>query len=150
MLIRTARRAVSLCVALAFLAVIANGCVSEEPCECIRSYGKTGMSSAEIKRLLDTGITACFALDDKNALEDEGRCLPTIAGTDARNGQSIEIVYGCSDVCPDAGHIFIRYSGVTEADCCGVGGTIAKDWAWGGFMGCMPPEVEWSNADPCP
>lgn len=150
MLIRAARWFVGLCVASAFVGPIASGCVSEAPCECIRSYGKTNMTSADIKRLLDEGVKACFEHRDPSDLQSDGQCLPTIVGMDARNGKSITADYMCSDVCPDAGTIIVRYTDVSEAECCAAGGIIAKDPAWGGFMGCMPPEVEWFKINACP
>lgn len=108
------------------------------------------MTSADITRLLDVGIAECFDHDDKSDLESDGRCLPAIVGTDARNGKSITVSYGCSDVCPDAGHISISYTDVNETECCAAGGVIAKDPAWGGYAGCLPPEVEWSTVETCP
>lgn len=150
MLIRAVRWSLGLGLATLFVGAIAGGCVSEEPCECIRSYGKSNMASADVKRLLDVGIQSCFAIGEPSELQDDGRCLPAVVGTDARNGKSIAIDYTCSDVCPDAGGIIVRYKDVSEADCCAVGGIIANDPAWGGFVGCMPPEVEWSKVGVCP
>jgi hypothetical protein len=137
-------------LAIAFLGAMMNGCTSEEACDCIRSYGKTGMSSEDIQRLMKDGISACFTVNDSEELADESACLPAIVGTDARNGKSITVEYTCSDVCPDAGGVHIAYDNVSEGDCCSVGGKIATDPAWGAYVGCVPPEVGWSSTTPCP
>lgn len=137
-------------LALAFCFAMIQGCTSEAPCECIRSYGKTNMSSDDIKRLLNEGVTGCFDHSDPDDLAEDGECLPTVVGTDARNGKSIRIGYTCSDVCPDAGGIIVAYDGVDEAECCAIGAVVARDPAWGGYVGCMPPEVGWTSQGTCP
>lgn len=147
------RKAISfglLCVGATFFGVTTNGCSSDAACECIQSYGKPNMTSEDITRLIQEGIKTCFNVNDPEALEDQSSCLPANVGTDARNGKSIAINYSCSDVCPDAGGINVMYSGVSEADCCAAGGVNARDFAWGGYIGCLPPEVGWSETKPCP
>lgn len=147
------RKAISfsaLCVVATLFGVTTNGCSSDEACECIRSYGNANMSSADITRLIQDGIKTCFNVNDPETLQDQSSCLPVDVGTDARNGKPIALNYSCSDVCPDAGGVSIAYRGVSEADCCAAGGVKALDFAWGGYVGCLPPEVGWEKTKPCP
>ncbi|MBK9259902.1 MAG: hypothetical protein IPM54_08710 [Polyangiaceae bacterium] len=138
-----------LCIAVGLALASVVGCVNEEPCECIQSFGNPNMTSADIERLVDVGFKQCFDHNEPNALSDDSRCLPTVVGTDARNGKSLTVGYFCSDVCPDYGHINVSYTGVSEAECCSVGGIPAKDPGWGGYMGCFPPEIPVST-NGCP
>lgn len=71
----------------------------------------------------------------------------------AHSLHTIEVYYFCSDLCPDYGHVGIRFSGINDTPACGaIGGIPLRDPAWGGFEVCVPsaidPMVSW--VDKCP
>jgi len=111
-----------------------------DPCTCLAGLASGSLDSAAITALVD-GLPACFAVDKKDLLAEQAACLPQVVGTDARNGLSIEVVYTCSDVCPDAGWLAVIYEGVAEADCATAGGVVLKDLGFGTYVGCAPPEA---------
>ena len=108
---------------------------------CVDRYAKPALAPGDVASFIDHGIDECFALREKPKLAEQGKCLPMTLGKDARNGLMIEMVYACSDLCPDYGTIVVRYAGTPEDQCCARGGHPLKDIAWGGYRGCTPPEV---------
>lgn len=100
-----------------------------------------------------------------------GARLPFSLGTDARTGRKLVLRYFCSDLCPDNGQVLLRYEELPDsnvrdsniltmpgsaelhtrriADCCQLGGLPTRDYAWGGYVGCAPPEQHWSFTHRC-
>jgi hypothetical protein len=109
--------------------------------KCVDRYAKPKLAPGDVKSFVDRGINDCFSWREKEKLEQQGKCLPMTLGKDARNGLPVEMVYECSDLCPNYGTIVIRYAGASEHRCCAQGGHPLKDSAWGGYRGCTPPEV---------
>ena len=109
-----------------------------EVAKCVSRYSRPRLTPADIRRFVEHGRSECFVRGDPKKLAEQGRCLPLSLGVDARNGKALEIVYGCSDICPDAGGVYIRYAKVSRKDCCAIGAYPIP--AWGGH-GCAPPEV---------
>jgi hypothetical protein len=108
---------------------------------CVGRYARPALTPAEVRRFLSEGVPACFAVGDPAELARQGACLPLELGRDPRNTRVVEVVYHCSDVCPANGRIVLRYAGADERECCAIGGHPRRDPAWGGFVGCEPPEV---------
>lgn len=122
-------------------------------CDCLVSYGGPSMGDDALMTLRDKGLKACFHNDDLAVLEMESTCLSSVVGQHAGNGHDIEVYYFCSDLCPDYGHVGIRYSGIMDTPaCCAIGGIPVRDPAWGGFEACVPSEIDpmVSWADKCP
>jgi len=87
---------------------------------------------------------ALHAADDeeRDPRRQQDACLPLTLGNDARNGKAIEVSYHCSDVCPNQGGILVRYAGnISEEECCKHDGYPRHDFAFGGYLGCAPPET---------
>lgn len=63
----------------------------------------------------------CFAEDQAEFAEQAEACLPR-------------------DLGPDAGGVTIAYAGIGESNCCDEGGQPGFDPAFGGFLGCFPPQ----------
>lgn len=61
-----------------------------------------------------------------------------IFGRYDKNDRILVEKYFCSDVCPQYGSKYIIYQGIEQAECEEVGGSIIKDIAWGGYIGCAP------------
>lgn len=118
------------------------GCESSS--DCIAEYGGDDLDAEAIDRLASEGLEACFSNPDADLSSE-----PLAVGTDARNGLTLEVFYTCSDVCPEAGWMGVRYRGVEEAGCCAVGGRPGFDPAWGGYLGCAPPEETFADANAC-
>jgi hypothetical protein len=117
-------------------------CPGDEVARCVARYAKPKLTPEDVGRFVHGGIGQCFALyHDPEKLAAQGACLPLTLGKDARNQKSVQIRYMCSDVCPSQGTIVVRYEGVSQAECCKLGGHPQKDPAWGGYRGCAPPEV---------
>jgi hypothetical protein len=58
------------------------------------------------------------------------------------NSQTVEEAYWCGDVCPANGRVFLRFVGVSEADCDPLGEPPYLV-GWGRqFVGCSPLNVE--------
>ncbi len=122
-------------------------------CDCLASYGGASMGDDALMTLRDQGLKACFHNDDPAVLDMERTCLPSVVGQHAANGRDIEVYYFCSDLCPDYGHVGIRFSGVEDTPaCCAIGGIPLRDPSWGGFEACVPSEINpmgfW--VDKCP
>lgn len=116
-------------------------CSGDEVAKCVAKYAKAALTPADLERFIENGIAACFAQKDPEKLADQGACLPLSLGMDARNGRVVEIVYHCSDVCPSYGAIAVQYANITKQECCATGGHPRHDPAWGGYLGCSPPEI---------
>lgn len=116
---------------------------SASPCECIASYGGPSMGDDALRLLRDDGLPMCFHQNDPNQLDQERVCLPSIVGQHVIDGRDIEVYYFCSDVCPDYGHVGIRFTGIKDTpSCCAIGGIPLLDPAWGGFEACVPAEID--------
>lgn len=116
---------------------------SPAACDCIAAYGSPSMDEAALKKLQDEGLPACFPSADKEKLAEAASCLPQIVGQHAVNGKDIHVYYFCSDVCPDYGGVGVAFAGIKDVDaCCAIGGIPLRDPAWGGFQGCVPPELD--------
>lgn len=64
---------------------------------------------------------------------------PQVLGQYSKDGRTLVVQYFCSDVCPQYGGLWIVYEDIeTEADCADISGEVARDAAWGGFIGCVP------------
>lgn len=118
------------------------GCDSEPTGgACLDGYAAESLAAQDLEALNDA-LDTCFS-DDAAELEGQAGDLPKTMGSDARNDREVEVFYFCSDVCPDAGGVGIRYRGVEDATtCCEIGGVSYSDFAWGGFVGCAPPEAD--------
>lgn len=68
-------------------------CSGPEVAACLAHYSKPQMNAEDIQRLLDFELEDCFALTDPEKLWNQGGCLPLTVGRDARNGQTIELVF---------------------------------------------------------
>ena len=110
--------------------------------ECFGRYAKPRLSHADIQQFVDEGLSRCFANADPVKLLRQAPHHPTFLGIDSRNGKLLEVYYHCSDICPGYGGVNIRYAEVAMEDCCAVGGWALHDPAWGGYLGCAPPESE--------
>ncbi len=122
-------------------------------CDCLAPYGGPSMGDDAFMTLRDEGLKACFHNDDPAVLDTERTCLPSIVGQHVGNGRNIEVYYFCSDLCPDYGHVGIRFSGITDTpSCCAIDGIPVRDPAWGGFEACVPSAIDpmtfW--VDTCP
>lgn len=111
-------------------------------------YGGESLDEQAISCLADEGLDACFG-GSASSLESSASDLPIDVGTDARNGLTLEVFYSCSDVCPDAGWVGIRYKDVIEESCCSSGGIPGYDFAFGSYIGCAPPEATFGDIKPC-
>ncbi len=121
----------------------AGGGSASSSCECIAAYGGDALDGAALIKLRDQGLSACFHTMDPATLDMERSCLPFIVGKHAGDGKDIDIYYFCSDVCPNYGHVGIRYAGIEDAPaCCAIGGVPLLDPAWGGFEACVPKEID--------
>ena len=112
-----------------------------EVAKCVARYSKPHLSPADIRAFIEHGDRECFVRGDPKRLADQGRCLPLSLGVDTRNGKALEIVYHCSDVCPDYGGVLFRYANTSRAECCATGGYPRHSPAWGSYEGCAPPEL---------
>lgn len=120
-----------------------------DSCDCLKSYSANELSAEDIQRLQDEGLPKCFS-DDVEELESQAQCLPFEVGEDPSTGAMVEVFYFCSDVCPDAGGVGIRYAGIQDKGaCCAIGGDPLVDPAWGGFVGCAPTVLELPAAQSC-
>jgi hypothetical protein len=116
------------------------GASDNELARCVARYSKPRLSPADIRKFIEHGSLECFVRGYPYELAEQARCLPLSLGVDERNGRAVELVYQCSDICPDAGGVLIRYANTSKEDCCAVGGYPWHDYAWGGYRGCTPPE----------
>ena len=98
------------------------------------------LTSSQIAAL-DDALDTCFSQGDPVALDTESECLPYALGADQRNQTQLEVVYFCSDLCPENGGVWIVYQDVQEADCQDLGGEPVQDFAFGIYIGCVPPEL---------
>ncbi|MFO0588143.1 MAG: hypothetical protein U0441_11415 [Polyangiaceae bacterium] len=120
--------------------------VCADVAKCIAPYVKPTLTGPLLRRLVEEGVKACFAVGDaKHAdngklLAQQGRCLPLPLGRDVRNRKVVQLAYHCSDLCPNNGIIAVLYADVAKDDCCAVGGSPANG-AWARYYGCNPPEV---------
>lgn len=117
-----------------------NGGCDEKTKKCLLLYSKKEMTSEDITKYIREGNT-CFSRDPKTLAKEAACFLPMELGIDSRNGQTVELKYFCSDVCPDYGGVVTDYKGVKKEECCKVGGNPTHDPAWGGYIGCQPKEV---------
>lgn len=115
--------------------------LSNQVTQCLDKYAKPSLTPADIKALIATGIGSCFAVGDPEKLAKQSVVLPRTLGVDARNGKAVEVIYSCSDLCPAYGGITVRYANTPKESCCSAGGHPQRDPAWGGYRGCLPPEV---------
>lgn len=129
------------------------GGANNSACACLAPYGGPSLGDDALLTLRDEGLPMCFHENDPALLDMERICLPSVVGQQAINGRDIEVYYFCSDVCPDAGHIGIRFSGIKDTpSCCAINGIPLLDAAWGGFEACVPsaidPMVPWVGKCP--
>ena len=108
---------------------------------CVGRYARPRLTPADIRRFNTQGRNDCFGRGGPQKLAEQGRCLPLPLGVDERNGKTVEVIYGCTDVCPDLGGIFVRYANIAPADCCALGGYPNPTPSRSGYHGCAPPEV---------
>jgi hypothetical protein len=121
-------------------------CPGDEVAKCLQRYTKPKLSPADVRRVFDEVRSTCFAQGDADKLAAQGACLPLTIGMDSRNSQIIELIYRCSDVCPNQGRIVIRYVDVAKGVCCELGGYPIRNRAWGDrYGGCSPPEMPLSR-----
>jgi hypothetical protein len=145
-------------VLLCSIAASVAGCVDDgtpdpgdpalERCACVEDLAAEALTPDAIAALPDQ-IGACLRDDPAELEADAEACLPVTLGVDARNDLDVVVSYYCSDVCPDAGGIHVAYASVAEDECCAAGGVPNYDFAWGGYVGCFPPETPGGEPEAC-
>ena len=113
---------------------------TDDPCECVEAIAAEDDRSPDAVLGWTDRVRGCFADDQAVFAEQAEACLPRDLGPDDANGLSLVARYTCSDVCPDAGGVTIAYAGIGESNCCDEGGQPGFDPAFGGFLGCFPPQ----------
>jgi ankyrin repeat protein len=113
-------------------------------CKCAEKY-KAESFDADAVRGLDKMLTECFKKAKRPILSNEKICVPFPLGLDKRNGKSLEVSYYCSDMCPANGVFYVRYKDVARDKCESAGGIPRRSVGWGGYMGCIPKELEAIN-----
>ena len=68
-------------------------------------------------------VEHCVAPAGSNQLWANRACFPLELGTDAGNGEKVQLSFACGDVCPENADIAIAYSRPrSDAECKKVGG----------------------------
>ena len=119
---------------------VARGSCELGACACLIEYQQNVISPDDMQQLVHA-IPGCFTTEDPFALEREASCLPFELGIEERTGFPLEVVYFCSDVCPHYGFVLIRYIDVGADECDDLSGEAMYDPAWGGYIGCIPPDL---------
>ena len=111
------------------------GCLREKVPE-VETLG--GVALAELTREL---VNGCLARDGSKEQEDETDALPLTYALHQATGLPIDLEYHCGDVCPKYGVVHAHLVGVSEEDCCALGGTPDLHAGWHVYTGCLPAEL---------
>lgn len=92
------------------------------------------------KRLTSSCLANGPGRDVAVLLSSQSGALPFVFAL-SEGGRPIQLVYHCSDVCPDQGGVDTFFYDVTERECCDLNQVPRYDFAWGGYLGCIPREI---------
>jgi hypothetical protein len=110
-------------------------CAAIRPCVRAKVPRVLGMTELNARR---GKVRTCFG-DSKEEIWRAHKCPPIEIGRDRRNGQRIEAVVTCSDICPDQAFVNVRYVAMDEAECACWGGGPLTIWPQA-YVGCIPSE----------
>jgi hypothetical protein len=110
---------------------------SEPPaCACARSALLERFRTSEIDAIVQR-IEHCVGPAGSSQLWENRACFPLEFGTDAENGEKVQLSFACGDVCPENADIAIAYSRPrSEAECKKIGGMTELTGVVGVYTRC--------------